>query len=131
MALASERQDEEHQQTYTGHRARATETLRSGEESHYAHARSAKGEDRINVFWRLFGGTVLSIVALICITAYQQISGTLSELRSNLTRLQESRADLVRNDDFNNRLTSVWTSIKEVQASGAQLSALKERSALL
>ncbi len=131
MALASERRDEEHQDSYTGHVAQAAETLRSSEESRLAAHKSAKAEDRINVFWRLFGGTMLSIVALVCITAYQQLSSTLSELRSNQTRLQEGRADLVRNDEFNNRLATVWTSIKELQASGAAMSALKERSALL
>lgn len=107
----------------------ASESLRRG--SSELPARPVKGEDRISMFWRIFGGTLLSITGLICITAYQQFTGTLSELRNNLNHLNESSRDLVKNDDFNNRLTSVWTTMKDVQAANVTVVALKERSALL
>ena len=52
-------------------------------------------------FLRVFGGTLLSIAALVCITLYQQFTSTISELRNNLNNLNQSRGDLVKNDDFN------------------------------
>jgi predicted nucleic acid-binding Zn-ribbon protein len=109
----------------------ASESLRRGSSAPPGLARPVKGEDRISMFWRVFGGTILSITALICITAYQQFTGTLTELRNNLNHLNESSRDLVKNDDFNTRLTSVWTTLKDMQAANATVAALKERSTLL
>jgi hypothetical protein len=112
---------------------RAVETLRStGASPHALHKPiKAGGEERISLPWRLFGGTLLSIAALVCLTAYQQLTSTLSELRNNLNHLNESRGDLVKTDDFNSRMTALWNTVKELQAAGAALSALKERSVLL
>jgi chromosome segregation ATPase len=107
------------------------ECLRSSDTSTQGTLKSAKGEERISLFWRVFGGTLLSIAALVCITVYQQLTSTLGELRTNMNHLTESRAELVKNDEFNNRMTSVWSSIKELQSANATLSGLKERSALL
>lgn len=96
------------------------------------HAKSGgKGEDRISVFWRVFGGTLLSIGALVCITLFQQLTNGMSELRTNMNRLNEGRGDLVKLDDFNTRTASIWNSIKELQTANAVVSGLKERSALL
>jgi hypothetical protein len=93
--------------------------------------KSVRGEERISLFWRVFGGTLLSIAALVCITVYQQLTSTLGELRTNLNHLTESRAELVKTDEFNNRTTALWGSIKELQTQSATVSGLKERSALL
>jgi hypothetical protein len=90
-----------------------------------------KPEDRVSVFWRVFGGTLLSITALIGITLYQQFSNSISELRTSLSRLTESRADFVKVEDCNTRFTAVWSNMKELQAANAAVLALKERSALL
>lgn len=90
-----------------------------------------KPEDRVSMFWRVFGGTLLSITALVGITLYQQFSNSISELRTNLSRLTESRADFVKVDDCNTRFMAVWNSMKELQAANAAVLALKERSALL
>ncbi|HLN29448.1 MAG TPA: hypothetical protein VK395_16985 [Gemmataceae bacterium] len=92
---------------------------------------SPKPEDRISLFWRVFGGTLLSIAALVCITLYQQFTSTISELRNNLNNLNQSRGDLVKNDDFNTRMTSLWGTVKELEASTVVTSALKERSELM
>jgi hypothetical protein len=104
------------------------ETLRGAERSSVRD--DAKPEDRIGVFWRVFGGTLLSITALVAITLYQQFSNALSEVRNNVSRLNESRGDLVKTDDFNNRTTALWNSVKEVQQANTAVTALKERTAL-
>src|SRR5438874_345207 len=55
------------------------ETLRSvsvcKEES--PPAKADRGEEKISVFWRVFGGTLLSIGALVVMTAYSGISGSI------------------------------------------------------
>jgi predicted nuclease with TOPRIM domain len=107
----------------------AAESLRR--DSAAATAPLQKGDDRVSVFWRIFGGTLLSIAGLVCITAYQQFTNTFTEFRNSLNHLNESSRDLVKNDDFNTRFTSVWSSIKDLQTADAGIVALKERSALL
>lgn len=92
---------------------------------------ASKPEDRISVFWRFFGGTLLSIAGLILITVYQQVTSSFSEFRNNLNHLNESSRDLVKIDDFNTRFTSTWGAIKDLQTANATVMALKERSTLL
>src|SRR5438132_9997852 len=79
----------------------AAETLRNATAQGLLAAASAKGEERIGVFWRVFGGTLLSIVALVCVTVYQQFTSTINELRNDVNHLNESRADLLKKDEFN------------------------------
>jgi hypothetical protein len=93
--------------------------------------KASKSEEGISVFWRVFGGTLLSIGALVCITLFQQLSNNLSDVRNNLNRLNEGRGDLVKQDDFNTRMASMWNSLKELQVVAATVTTLKERSALL
>jgi methyl-accepting chemotaxis protein len=130
MVPARNRQDDE---SFGGSEAQATilraETLRHAAENR--HAKSFKGEEKISLFWRLFGGTLLSIAALVCITIYQQFNAALGEMRTNINRLTESRADLVSLNDFNTRVASLWNNIKDVQSATGTLSALKEHSSLL
>jgi chromosome segregation ATPase len=117
--LSRNRSDfEEHDSTTLNRNSRevlAVETLRNSTESGRAAADVSKGEERISVFWRVFGGTLLSIAALVVITVYNQFSSTLTDLRKELNQLYENRAELLRKDEFNNRVSSVWTSVKEAQ----------------
>jgi hypothetical protein len=106
-----------------------SETLRNGAAA--AAAASGKGEERISLFWRIFGGTLLSIAALVVVTVYQQFSNSVVELRNDMIRLNESRADLLKKDEFNNRMTSVWNSIKDLQTANTAVTGMRERSALL
>jgi hypothetical protein len=106
------------------------ESLRNAVDSSQAQGK-LKPEDRVSMFWRVFGGTLLSITALVGITLYQQFSNSISELRTSLSRLTESRADFVKVEDCNTRFTAVWNNMKELQAANAAVLALKERSALL
>jgi hypothetical protein len=107
--------------------AAVAEALRHGA----AAGTAAKGEDRISLFWRIFGGTLLSIAALVVVTVYQQFSNSLFEVRNDMIRLNESRADLIKKDEFNTRMTSVWSSMKDLQATTTAVTGMRERSALL
>ena len=91
------------------------------------HDESRPGEDRFTLFYRVFGGTILSIVALAAVTVYNGLSGNISEVRAELNRVNsdlrgevarsnEARADLMRKDEFNARVTTVWDGIKTMQA---------------
>lgn len=78
-------------------------------------AASKKDEEKLSIFWRVFGGTLLSIGALVAITVYNNFSGTISELRAELNRANEARADLVRKDEFNTRITNSYERIQSLQ----------------
>lgn len=132
--MAKERQDyEDHESSLTGKNGAsvlAAETLRRGADRP-ADDPSPRSEERISVFWRVFGGTLLSIAALVVITVYNQFSGTLTDLRKEVNQLYEARAELLRKDEFNNRLSSVWMSIKDLQTTTQGLAALGERAKVL
>lgn len=92
-----------------------------------------KDEEKISLFWRVFGGTILSIVALVSITLFNNIMSSIAELRSEmskanearntavadlraeLAKLSEARSDLVRKDEFNTRMSSTWDRVQGLQ----------------
>jgi len=100
------------------------------------------GEKRMPLFWRVFGGTVLSIVALVCLAAYQQVTGQVAalrhelghlnkDLRKDLTRISENCGELVKKEECNTKVRGVWDAIKELRADRCDLTILKERCAVL
>ncbi|MFO0852231.1 MAG: hypothetical protein U0871_27255 [Gemmataceae bacterium] len=92
-----------------------------------------KDEEKMSLFWRVFGGTILSIVALVCITLFNNLMSSISELRADVTKANEARnaavvelrtelakssearSDLVRKDEFNTRMTSAWDRVQGLQ----------------
>lgn len=97
--------------------------------------------DKIALIWQVFGGTILSIVALAFVTIYNNLTSNISELRgelnrtntelrSEIARTNEARADLVRKDEFTTRSTTVWDGIKTLQAqNNTQLTTLSSQRA--
>jgi len=103
------------------------QAMRAATHAAPGHDETHAGEDRFTLFYRVFGGTILSIVALAAVTVYNGLSNNISELRAELNRVNndlrgevaranEARADLVRKDEFNSRQTTVWDGIKTIQA---------------
>jgi len=99
---------------------------------HAADPHGAEPQERFSVFWRVFGGTILSIAALAAVTIYNNLSNNVSELRSELNRVnhelrgelartQEARAEWIRKDDFQNRTSNLWDAIKTLQGQGTTL----------
>jgi septal ring factor EnvC (AmiA/AmiB activator) len=106
----------------------AGETLRRSAEPPAAPPAPSKGEERISLFWRVFGGTLLSIAALVVMTVYQQFASALNDLRGQIAHLNESHAELAKKDDLNTRATSLWGALKDITTDA---SSLKTRTALL
>jgi hypothetical protein len=72
-------------------------------------------EERLSVFWRVFGGTILSIFALVAITLYNNLQSNINELRAELSRSNEARAELVKKEEFNARTQNVWDRVQSLQ----------------
>jgi hypothetical protein len=106
----------------------ATETTRNAAASSQAAAPPAKsGEEKLSVFWRVFGGTVLSIAALVVITAYQMQNSSIHELRNDLAKANEARAELVKKDEFTSSRTKIWEKFQEMQKDTVTVQQLKDR----
>src|SRR5437763_6822765 len=110
------------------------ETLRSAAAHHEPPAKP--NEEKISLFWRIFGGTILSIVALVIITAYQSISNSITDLRTSVSHLNEAKADFVKKDENSASRTRTWDRMAEIQKEAASaaataqqgLTALQEKS---
>lgn len=85
-------------------------------------------EHKMSVFWRVFGGTILSIAALVTVTLFNNFAGSISELRAELSREREARAELVKKDEFNARISSQYERIRAHDGLKVELEALKERT---
>jgi DNA repair exonuclease SbcCD ATPase subunit len=110
-----------------GRTAVAVETLRSATQSSRVEPDKKKDEERVSLFWRVFGGTILSIVALVSLTLYNNLSSGISELRAELSREREARAELVKKDEFQARSQSQYDRIRAAEGLKADLEGLKER----
>ncbi len=84
--------------------------------------------DGVSTFWRIFGGTILSICALVAMTIYQQFAASLVELRAGLQRLNEQNVEMVKKGDLDNRTTPIWAALKDVTMT---LPELKTKTMLL
>lgn len=94
----------------------ASETMRNAATPSHQPPQSAKSsEEKLSVFWRVFGGTVLSIVALVVITAYQGLSSGIRELRTDLAHANEARAELVKKDEYSAGRAKMWDRLQEIQ----------------
>lgn len=69
----------------------------------------------ISVFWRVFGGTIISICALVGITLYNSMNSQISELRNEIHKLNDARAELIKKDEFSNRVNSYWERVQLLQ----------------
>lgn len=105
------------------------ETARSSaDSSRGAEKESKKDEEKMSLFWRVFGGTILSIVALTAITIFNHLSNSITELRSELAREREARTELVKKDEFQSRTQSQYERIRAAEGLKADIEGLKERA---
>jgi hypothetical protein len=103
----------------------AAETLRNAANNsevqlHHAGDGGKPHEEKVPILWRILGGTILSIVALVVITAYQSLTGTLKDLQGEISQLKEAKADLVKKEDFAATRTKIWERFQTDQSSHNQ-----------
>ena len=72
-------------------------------------------EEKLSLFWRVFGGTILSICALISVTVYNNMAANISELRTEINRINEARGELIKKDEFNTRLATAYDRVQNLQ----------------
>ena len=103
------------------------ETARSATESSGMAPPPKKDEEHISVFWRVFGGTILSIVALVSITLYNNMSSSIADLRAEISREREARAEMVKKEEFNTRVTAQYERMRGIDTLKVELEGLKEK----
>lgn len=91
----------------------------------YRPAEPAKtGEEKISVFWRVFGGTLISVAALVAITVFNGMNGSINDLRTEVSRLNEAKAEAAKKDDLNALRTQLATYAEYRR----EIDSLKERA---
>jgi hypothetical protein len=116
------------------------ETVRSAT----APAPGGNDEHKISVFWRVFGGTILSIVALVSITLFNSIQSSISELRAETARAREalatavkredldrerdSRSAMAKKEDVDARVKTIYERIRTIEGYKGDIEAVKERA---
>ena len=79
----------------------AAETMRSAATpTGDTHSGATAPSEKIPLFWQIFGGTIVSVVALVAITAFGQLTSNETDLRRDVSLLQ---AELVRKEELNVR----------------------------
>jgi hypothetical protein len=89
----------------------AVETMRSAG----SKGAQEKGSDDkgVPMIWRIFGGTLLSITALVAITLYSQLSNKIENLTDSTAKKFETVSDnLVKKQEFFDSRKGLWTEIQ-------------------
>lgn len=60
-------------------------------------------EEKVSIFWRVFGGAIISVTAFAGFTLYNTISSSISELRMENSKLKEDVATFRTRADENRR----------------------------
>jgi hypothetical protein len=100
--------------------------------------KGGKDEGKLPAFWKLFGGTVLSIAAMVVVTAHQSLSSSIADVRSETSalnnemrkeigRLAESQGELVKKEECDSRFKSVWRDVAELREDKKELIRLKQQ----
>ena len=105
----------------------AAGTLRAGESRPTSPRDHTHPDERLSMFWRVFGGTILSILALVAVTLYNNLTSTINELRSEVNRVNEARAELVKKEEFNSRSQAMWDRLQTLQELRVAITGLKEQ----
>jgi hypothetical protein len=84
--------------------------------------------DKVPLFWQVFGGTIVSVVALMVITAFNQLNSYATDLRRDVNQLQ---VEQVRKDELNVRLNTLWKSVKDLQTTTASRASVEESTGVL
>jgi chromosome segregation ATPase len=87
-------------------------------------AKAHKDEDKVSQFWRVFGGTLLSIAALVAITMYNGMHSSITELRAEIIKLNEAKVDAAKKED----LATLRTQVTLLGGYRAEIDSLKERA---
>jgi len=94
----------------------AVETLRGAGSKGAETAASGSEEKGMPMIWRIFGGTLLSIAALVAITLYSQLSNRIDNLNDSTVKKFETVSDnLVKKQEFFDSRKGIWDNFQKMQ----------------
>ena len=96
----------------------------SEDHSEHTAPRRRNDEERISIFWRLFGGAMISVAALVGVTLYNSMQMSITELRTEVARLHEAKAEAAKKDD----LAALRATVNGHALFKVELDSLKERA---
>jgi hypothetical protein len=88
----------------------------------------SRARPQASLLVQVFGGTILSIIALAVFTAYGQLTTMVTDLRRDVNGVQ---VEYQKKDEFSMRLMAMWNAIKELQTAGAAVPRLDEHAKAL
>lgn len=109
----------------------AAETLRGGSTPARRPERDGSSGNGLSWVVQIFGGTMLSIVALACITVFNHFNNSTADLRREINLLMENRAEYLKKSDLESQLVDVRAGLKDLQNANSAVQGLCERSKLL
>lgn len=100
------------------------------------------GDSGMTWLWRVSGGVLLLAATLVCVAVHQsmdrqidqlrkQLAELNQELRRDLGRLSESHGSMIRKEDHNTKLRTVWDKLREIGGDHTALARVHERCAVL
>jgi hypothetical protein len=112
--IMGERGDKQPYRSDSDSQVLAVETLRNaGGKGVEEKCSEEKG---VPMIWRIFGGTLLSIAALVAITLYSQLSNRIDSLSDNTSKKLETVSEnLVKKQEFSESRSKLWDYVQTLR----------------
>lgn len=79
-------------------------------------------EEKMHIVWRVFGGAIISATAFAGITLYNTLTSNIAELRAEVSRLNEVKAEAAKKEDVATLRTRADDNRREIDSMKERLS---------
>jgi septation ring formation regulator EzrA len=67
-------------------------------------------------FYKLFGGTLLSLVGVLIVTVISMCYNSINEARQEVNKLAKEQVECVRQKELQDRMQNMWLQVKDATA---------------
>jgi hypothetical protein len=82
----------------------------------------------VPTIWKIFGGAIVSIIFMLIITIFGYIINNVTNLQTSINCLN---ADTVKKTEFNERVTTIWGTLKQVDTIKDRLTTVEQRTPVI
>jgi hypothetical protein len=96
-----------------------TQVIPQGSPTGAVEAPCPQKKNRLSLFWKISGGTILSVIGFVAMLLFEQYNNSLAELRNDLKHFNETSAEFVKKDSQRRFMERMRECFQEMEASKA------------
>lgn len=82
-------------------------------------------KEDVPTVWKIFGGAIVSIIFMLIVTIFGYIINNVNSIQTNINNLN---ADMVKKSEFNERVTNIWGTLRDVNSLKDRMNLVEQRN---